>query len=378
MDLRKAITALAAVATAAAFAAWEEVPLPPKGDAAIGWMDFARADLGFACTSDPLDPRPFLTYRDGRWNDGSFVFNALAGDSCFLSSGYGWVVGESTRLYPCIYTLRLQAGSSQLEPVPNPYSSPPGAKGGGPRVSFPAEEDGWLLLTSGTYELLRYENGSWRSLGYPLPTEIGYPRDICFPTVDEGWVCGSNGFAHYKNGAWEFVPGPGVRDLDFTAPDDGWAMSSGRPGKIYHYNGSSWSVSYSAPGYIAYGMGFSDRYNGWAVFSHYTYEGYLWMKFDDGGWHKIIPPNGHPGYFPCPLSRGLAWFTGYRDSKPYPIPTSWRWTTAPNVRPASFGRIKAMFATEEADNEEGIDVPAGAYSASGGRLNINKGVRGHE
>ena len=340
---------LAVIATAAAFAAWEEVPLPPKGDAAIGWMDFARPDLGFACTSDPLDPRPFLTYRDGRWNDGSFVFNALAGDSCFLSSGYGWVVGESTRLYPCIYTLRLQAGSSQLEPIPNPYSSPPGAKGGGPRVSFPAEEDGWLLLTSGTYELLRYENGSWRSLGYPLPTEIGYPRDICFPTVDEGWVCGSNGFAHYKDGTWEFVAGPRVEGLDFTAPDDGWAASRGDTGQIYHCDGASWSVSYSAPGYYVNGIGFHDRNNGWALLSGYGVES-LWIKYGAAGWHKIIPPNGNSGYFPTPFS-DEAWFEGFIRENGKMVKTTWHWTTAPNVVPASFGRIKAMFAEEEEDDE---------------------------
>ena len=369
--MSKVITTICATALAASasFAAWEEVPLPPKEDTFIGWMDFARADLGFACTSDPLDPRPFLTYRDGRWTDGSFVFNALAGDSCFLSSGYGWVVGESTRLYPCIYTLRLQAGSSQLVPIPNPYSSPPGAKGGGARVSFPAEEDGWLLLTSGTYELLRYENGSWRSLGYPLPTEIGYPRDICFPTVDEGWVCGSNGFAHYKDGTWEFVPGPRVKRLDFTARDDGWATSHGGA-NIYHYNGSSWSTSYSAPGYKVSYISFCDRGNGWATYWYNSSKGTIVVKYDNGSWHKVIPPNRYGCGTPVTLSSGLAWFHGY-SSAAKPQLTTWRWTTAPSVRAASFGRIKAMFATEEEDDEEGIDVPASADSASG-RLVVDK------
>ena len=357
-----AIIIFSAVAASAAFAAWEEVPLPPKKDCSIIWMDFARPDLGFACTSDPLDPRPFLKYRDGRWMDGSFVFNALAKDGCFLPSGYGWVVGESTRIYPCIYTLRLQAGSSQLEEVPNPYSSPPGAEGGRPRVSFGAEEDGWLLLSGTPDELLRYEDGYWRSVGDPLPAALGGAIDICFPTADEGWVSGANGFAHYKDGGWEFVPGPAVDELDFTARDDGWAISHYGP-NVYHYKGSSWSVSYSAARYYVNGLGFHDRNNGWAILSGYGVES-LWLKYDNAGWHKIIPPNGQSGYFPTPFNNE-AWFEGFKFEKGKIVKTSWHWTTAPNVKPASFGRIKAMFATEEEDDEEGINIPAGVNGAGG-------------
>jgi hypothetical protein len=328
-----------ALVASAAFAAWEEIPLPPKEDCYISWMDFARPDLGFACTTDPLDPRPFLKYSNGRWTAGSFVFNALANDSSFLPNGYGWVVGESTRLYPCIYTFRLQAGSNQLEHVPNPYSSPPGAEGGLPRVSFPAEEDGWMLLTTGTYELLRYEGGAWRSVGYPLPAELGYPKDICFPAVNEGWVSGSNGFAHYEDGAWEFVPGPQIRDLDFTAPDDGW----GRYGaNIYHYDGAAWTVSYSAPGYTASGVDFYDRNNGWATYWLSSGKDPVVIKYDNGTWHKVIPPNRYGCGTPVTLSSGLVWFHGY-SSAPQPLLTTWRWTTAPNVVPTSFGRIKTLF-----------------------------------
>jgi len=364
MYVRKVTTTLAVVAASAAFGAWEEVPLPPKEDCSIIWMDFARPDLGFACTSDPLDPRPFLKYRDGRWMDGSFVFNALATDGCFLPSGYGWVVGDSTRLYHCIYTFRLQAGSSQLEEVPNPYSSPPGAEGGRPRVSFGGEEDGWLLLTSGTYELLRYEDGYWRSVGYPLPAALGYPNDICFPTADEGWVSGSNGFAHYKDGKWEFVPGPRLDGLDFTARDDGWAISY-EGGNIYHYDGSSWSVSYSVPGYTALGVGFRDRNNGWGSIMP-TQGGYgVVLRYDNKGWHKVVGPNRYGVLFPCPFSLTEAWFIGLKYEKEEYFYTSWHWTTAPNVKPASFGRIKAMFATEEEDDEEGVNIPAGANGAGG-------------
>jgi hypothetical protein len=362
MYVRKVSTALAVVAASAALAAWEEVPLPPKEDTFIGWMDFARPDLGFACTSDPLDPRPFLKYRDGRWTAGSFVFNALAGDGCFLPNGYGWVVGASTRIYPCIYTLRLQAGSSQLEEVPNPYSSPPGAEGSMPRVSFGAEEDGWLLLSSRD-ELLRYEDGYWRSVGNPLPTALGYARDICFPTANEGWVCGSNGFAHYKDGKWEFVPGPAVDELDFTARDDGWAVSR-NGANVYHYNGSSWSVSYSAPGYEVSYVSFCDRGNGWATYWYNSEKGTILVKYDNGNWHRVILPNKYGCGTPCVLSAELAWFHGY-SSAAKPQLTTWRWTTAPNVRPASFGRIKAMFATEEEDDEEGINIPASVNGAGG-------------
>ncbi len=328
-------------AFAPAGAAWQEVPLPPKEDTFIYWMDFARPDIGFACTSDPLDPRPFLKYRDGRWMDGSFVFNALATDGCFLPNGYGWVVGGSTRIYPCIYTFRLQAGSSQLEFVPNPYSSPPGApRSSTPRVSFATEEDGWLLLKGTPPEILRYEDGYWRSIGNPLPAALGWTIDICFPTAGEGWVSGQNGFAHYQDGKWEFVPGPRVKGLDFTARDDGWAISHDGP-NIYHFNGSSWSISYSAPGYYVNGLGFYDRNNGWAILSGYGVES-RWLKYDNAGWHKIIPPNGQSGYFPTPFS-GEAWFQGFKIERNKTIKTTWHWTTAPNVKPASFGRIKAMF-----------------------------------
>lgn len=41
------------VAASAAFGAWEEVPLPAKEGAVIGWMEFARPDLGYACITDP-------------------------------------------------------------------------------------------------------------------------------------------------------------------------------------------------------------------------------------------------------------------------------------------------------------------------------------
>jgi hypothetical protein len=245
-----------------------------------------------------------------------------------------------------------------LESVPNPYSTPPGAEGGLPRVSFPAEEDGWLLLTTGTYELLRYEDGSWRSVGYPLPAELGYPKDICFPAVNEGWVAGSNGFAHYKDGAWEFVPGPQVRFLDFTAPNDGWAVSRGDTGRIYHYDGASWTVSYTAQGYTTLGIGFCTPDNGWAsLMPNAGGYGFL-LRYDNNAWHKVIGPNRYGGLFPCPFTSDEAWFQGYVNQNGKITKTTWHWTTALNVVPTSFGRIKALFAEEEIDREEGIDVPS--------------------
>jgi hypothetical protein len=94
------------------------------------------------------------------------------------------------------------------------------------------------------------------------------------------------------------------------------------------------------------------------------------LRYDNGGWHQVIGPNRYGGLFPCPFPTDEAWFQGLINRSGKVMKTTWHWTTAPNVAPASLGRIKAFFAEEEIDDEEGINVPAKS-SCDSGRLVVD-------
>lgn len=320
--------------------AWQKVWMPEVNERIIE-MEFANAGLGYALVAEEYSPYNFLVYRNGAWTlerlPGMFLGHAWY--ISLLNSGYGWVVGIHGGMDWSLYTARSYGGG-RWEKTSNPYETG-NFPGDYPVLSVAALEDVWIL-NDAVNGFLHYKDGVWEELRNVLPAELGYAREVCFVNENDGWVSGENGFAHYVNGEWKYVPGRYAYRLDFTAPNDGWAACSGT-GQVLHYNGSSWSVSLSCPGYEAHTIGFYDRNNGWAAFSKYESKPRL-FKFESGIWREVkkLPERG--AFYPCPVSDVEGWFLGseYVPGKGY-INISWHWYTEPNVETTSLGKIKKIF-----------------------------------
>jgi hypothetical protein len=316
-------------------AAWEKVRMPEVNERIIE-MEFANAGLGYALVAEEYSPYNFLVYRNGAWTLERLpgMFLGYAQDISLLNSGYGWVVGIHGGMDWALYTARSYGGG-RWEKTPNPYQTGnfPGAR---VAISVAGLEDVWILNHE-VKGFLHYKGGVWEELRDVLPAELGEAREVCFVNENDGWVSGENGFAHYANGKWEFVPGPYIYNLDFTAPDDGWGT---RPGGVYHYNGSSWRLTFTVPGYTAYDVSFCDRNNGWALFVKASDEdrGRV-MKYEFGSWRVVKRPDEYGFTNPCSVSANQAWFVGYANNHYY----TWHWYTEPNVEPTSLGKIKNIF-----------------------------------
>ena len=338
-----AIAFLLGASITSAHAAWEKVPLPERAQQTpFAFMEFANPNLGYASILETIWPENFLIYRDGRWNLTRLggMFQGCADDISLLPNGYGWLCGTHGGLYTLHYTARTW-GNGGWDEVENPYSKPPGYEGLGGPMSVAAEEDVWFLFSKPN-RILRYKDGKWEFKPYDLPAALGYVYDLCFVSADEAWASGTGGFAHYKNGEWRYVPGPPASGPEFTAPNDGWANYY-EAGQVLHYDGSSWSVSFSCPGYKTDSIGFYDRNNGWAAFGKYEVGARL-FKFESGKWGEVRLPNKYGVCEPTPLSPTEAWFVGseYEPPRGY-ITYFYHWHTEPNVKPTSLGKIKTLF-----------------------------------
>lgn len=321
-------------------AAWEKVPLPEVNERIID-MEFANAGLGYALVAEEYSPYNFLVYRNGAWTLERLpgMFLGYAQDISLLNSGYGWVVGIHGGMDWALYTARSYGGGS-WEKTSNPYQAGnfPGAK---VAISVAALEDVWILNHE-VKGFLHYKDGVWEELPNVLPAELGEAREVCFANENDGWVSGVNGFAHYVNGKWEYVPGRYAYHLDFTAPDDGWAVDYFGAGAVLHCDGSRWYVAAYVPGYTAYDVSFCDRKNGWADF--YKPLGpppHRIFKFESGVLRELKPPDEYGVWMPFSVSATDAWFLGKATGLDgY---TSWHWYTEPSVEPTSLGRIKTIF-----------------------------------
>lgn len=333
---------LVLLAVLPAFAAWERVPWP-AGNYMIMWMAFANAGLGYAGLYIEFDPNKLLVYRGGQWVQTTVPgLNAEAaiGFISLLPSGYGWLTADRSNLSGyTLYTWRSYGGGS-WQSVPNPFSTPQALPVLCSRPAVATVDDVWFYLRAPT-RVMRYLNGVWSVDASPFPAEMGEPSDIYFVGPSDGWVAGGLGFGHYNGSTWEYVPGPGgCTGLEFTATNDGWAKNYDN-GTIYHYNGSSWSLSLTVAGYHPHSFGFYDRNNGWAAFTQYEATPKL-FKFDAGIWHEVALPNQYGAGCPCPVSATEAWFVGTEYVKSY-RPIAWHWRTEPSIEPTSLGKIKASF-----------------------------------
>ena len=167
---------------------------------------------------------------------------------------------------------------------------------------------GWV---GGSYGVFYYDGTTW--------TEI---EDIAgfylfFNSKTDGWACGLSSIYHWDGTEWTTVLTDGdvwFRDIYFTAPDDGWAVSSGSAygsAAHYHYDGSGWTefdddtiderslraVHFLRPDW------------GWAVFGYsYFFDGEKWERIPLGNSYN----NG--GYDIYCLSENdvwVSWSKGY-------------------------------------------------------------------
>jgi hypothetical protein len=317
------------------YPAWEKVRMPEVNERIIE-MEFANAGLGYALVAEEYSPYNFLVYRNGAWTLERLpgMFLGYAQDISLLNSGYGWVVGIHGGMDWALYTARSY-GAGRWEKTSNPYQTG-NFPGGRVAISVAALEDVWILNHE-VKGFLHYKGGVWEELRDVLPAELGEAREVCFVNENDGWVSGENGFAHYANGEWKYIPGRYAHRLDFTAPDDGWGACSGT-GQVLHYNGSSWTVSLSISGWEPYWVSFFDRSNGWAVYGNGKDPMRL-FKFGPVTWREVEPPDKDGVGTPCSVSRTEGWFTSIEKGKYI----AWRWYTEPSVKPASLGEIKTLF-----------------------------------
>ncbi len=151
----------------------------------------------------------------------------------------------------------------------------------------------------GCKHILKYEGTSWKiEYVHPDPTPPHHPGlyDIWFNGPNDGWAVGSEYdatagkyeplFLHYDGSRWKKhvhnLADCGFSKLFFLTPNDGWAVNWG----IAHWDGKDWTkvsdISFLTDVY------FNSPTDGWAVSKSseriYHYDGTTWTRVHDDPW----------------------------------------------------------------------------------------------
>jgi hypothetical protein len=330
-----------------AYGGWEVVKGPAAGD--IWDLDFINPNSGWAGASGAI-----LRYENGSWS----VSKSLPGYTVWALSAYDEnCVWASAAAHGKPNELYFFDGSSwTLKQEINDY--------GFSSMDIIGPDAGWGC---GPIRVYRWNGETWSAEG-PYH-EWGHFSKIEFYDSGHGFLVGQF-FQHhrYVGGVWSPLVVPDYETfygLDVVGAAEFWAAGTKMDpwqgpnlGKIAHYRGGSWQI-YNFPEMRKFeSVSMADDEFGWAVGTNRDWVSNIIYKWDGEKWHRVVCRAPGEIWDVETLSRDDAWACG---SCGYLL----RYQTGPEVRPTSLGRIKALFAEEEADREKRINVPAGAGGVCG-------------
>jgi hypothetical protein len=134
-------------------------------------------------------------------------------------------------------------------------------------VFFLDEDHAWVAGGEGTASegkivILRWDGNRWERVHQNLP--MNYLYSIFFLDENNGWV-GGDGVGRWDGSEWTYDADLSVvTDIFFNSPTDGWAVSKYSE-RIYHYDGSSWTLVHDdAWGIELRSICFANPGKGWA------------------------------------------------------------------------------------------------------------------
>lgn len=149
--------------------------------------------------------------------------------------------------------------------------------------------DGWAC--DGLNSIYRFNGSEWvLNKSFEGIAPVTYMNDLDFSAPDDGWAVGASMYPdtgyifHYDGRDWEDVTPFHIRWLaavEALAPDDVWV--AGGYGDVFHYDGSSWEQIPFPPSNELAGLHFPAPDDGWAVGANGTcshYDGVQWRAVD--------------------------------------------------------------------------------------------------
>jgi hypothetical protein len=224
-------------------------------------LAFALAAAAFFSGCDGDDgtgPAPY----DGPWKivlcpEGPSYLNGVF----FLNPNLGYAVG-------CEFILKFDGTRWEIEYEYPEYEGKISA--GFFDVWFNAPDDGWVVGSWYDIEnniqkalIMHYDGAVWKKVDH-ITSSVWY-EDVFFLDKNRGWV-GGYGIARWDGTEWHYETDIGfITDMYFNSSTDGWAVSKYNE-RIYHYDGSSWTLVHDdAWGIELRSIFFTSPGHGWAA-----------------------------------------------------------------------------------------------------------------
>lgn len=209
----------------------------------------------------------------------------------FADATHGWAVGSGGAIYQYdgVAWTRYSSGFT------NSLTSMDGSGG----------NDVWITGDEGFLD--HFDGTVWDT--------VGSPTDNSIATVDvlnsnDAWAVSSDyttgEILHYNGQSWTIhstIQSGSLNDICMLNPSLGWLCTG--QGKLYKFDGTSWTQNFSATDGHFYSIGFASENDGWAggycENKLYHYNGTVWTavsipglpdNFNCGSFHFVSPTNG--------------------------------------------------------------------------------------
>ena len=155
--------------------------------------------------------------------------------------------------------------------------------------------------------ILHWDGGSWSVVQNDCDTYGGL-TGVTLLSATDGWAVGDSETCHYDGSSWAEVPSPQPRweyseiayplqDASGVEPDDVWAVGARVIDTGFtlvwdaiteHWDGTQWSIDFTPPGQVLYGVDALTANNIWAVGTDSF--GPLIVHNDGSGWSTVPTP----------------------------------------------------------------------------------------
>ncbi len=205
--------------------------------------------------------------------------------------------------------------------------------------------------------IVNYYRGTWTFYDDPSPYGMYY---LHLFSHTNGWGFGLNQIYRFDGQSWntwvEWPEFENIKPCAFKSPTNVWIIGYPNDGSsdiVLHYDGGAWREVFKPGGDKYVGdVSMLDKYNGWAVGSekvgseHY---GRTWQCVN-GAWLDRV----------CPVEETVREIEVISKTEAWALTSDkiLHYTTASNITPASFGRIKAVYAA--GDRPDSGRAPPGA------------------
>lgn len=221
-----------------------------------------------------------LRWNGSNWSVATSPTTELLTDVEMISSTDGWAVGNRNGLV-------LHWDGSSWSKVAFPSSNSQLFE-----ISAASANDVWIIgFNNGGDEIFHWDGIKWSYSYWSL--NLLYSDITVTPGTNgsDVWVVGANGsILRWDSVNWAISNNPynkSFYDVELISENDGWAFGTGFPistGKLYRWNGTTWSPSITKETYSADFISDADGTIGWAggVFGDFYY-------FDGSSWSEKQP-----------------------------------------------------------------------------------------